>query len=379
MAHGASHPRLFSSADLTRVCVVIPARNERLLVGRCVSSVLTAGVPAANVFVVDDCSSDDTGEVLAAFDGINVLTNVRRLGKSLSLQALIARFDIAGRFDYMSLLDADSYVAPGYFREVLHTFSTDPELVLVCGAPRSERHNWITAFRAVEYQISAVLYRPGQNAVGAITVAPGCAATYRTCLLHDVDWQGGTLVEDMDLTVQVHRRRLGKIGFARDAVAYTQDPQLISDYVGQITRWHSGTWQVMRRHKLPFGGQRVDAEFALLVGEGLIYSTLMMLLPLLICLWPAAVCRWLALDQSMILAASAYCAVATRRLDVLLCAPSYVILRVINSAVFLKTFWSEVVRRRDLNNWFSVQRYHEVARVANVATASGEHRCASSS
>jgi cellulose synthase/poly-beta-1,6-N-acetylglucosamine synthase-like glycosyltransferase len=378
MAHSASHSDLLSSDDLTRVCVVIPARNERLLVGRCISSVLSAGVPAANVFVVNDCSSDDTGEVLAAFDGINVLTNERRLGKSLSLQALIARFDIGGRFAFMSLLDADSYVARDYFREVLRTFSADRELVLVCGAPRSERHNWMTAFRAVEYQISAALYRPGQNAVGAITVAPGCAATYRTCLLGDVDWHGGTLVEDMDLTVQVHRRRLGKIGFAKDAIAYTQDPQLISDYVGQITRWHSGTWQVMRRHKLPLGGQRIDAEFALLVGEGLIYSTLMMLFPLLLALSPGAVWRWVVLDQLMMIAASAYCAAQTRRLDVLFCAPLYVVLRAINSAVFLKTFWSEVVCRRDLTNWFSVQRYHEVARIADVATHTGERPCAPS-
>jgi cellulose synthase/poly-beta-1,6-N-acetylglucosamine synthase-like glycosyltransferase len=267
---------LFEAAGhhIDKLCVVIPARNEELLVGRCIESVLAAGLSANQIFVVNDCSTDSTGAVLASFDGINVLTNEQRRGKSVSLCALIARFNLTERFTYLSLLDADSTVAPEYFGAVVRTFQEASDYVVVCGAPRSERHNWLTAFRALEYMLSAKMYRPGQDALGMITVAPGCAATYRTSILNTLDWHGGTLVEDMDLTVQVHRKALGRIGFASDAIAYTQDPRALRDYVGQITRWHSGTWQVMKRHRLPFGGQRVDAEFALLVGESLVYSSL---------------------------------------------------------------------------------------------------------
>jgi poly-beta-1,6-N-acetyl-D-glucosamine synthase len=360
--------------SLEELCVVIPARNEELLVSRCVASVIAAGVPADQIYVVNDCSSDATGAVLAGIDGINVLTNARRLGKSLSLRSLISQFRLRERFKYLSLLDADSSVAPGYFDEVVRTFHKDPAFVVVCGAPRSERHNWLTAFRALEYLLSAAMYRPGQDALGMITVAPGCAATYCTSILHRLDWDGGTLVEDMDLTVQVHRKHLGRIGFSKDAIAYTQDPRQLRDYVGQITRWHSGTWQVMRRHRLPFGGQRVDAEFALLVGEGLIYSSLVMLLPLLVILWPHAVMRWVLLDQLLVLAGAVYCAAVTRRLDVIAWAPSYGVLRFLNSAIFLKTFWQEIVRQRSLASWFSVQRYSEVA-VTCDAGAERSHQC----
>jgi poly-beta-1,6-N-acetyl-D-glucosamine synthase len=367
---------LFQAAghSLDALCVVIPARNEELLVSRCIASVLAAGLPAAQIFVVNDCSSDSTGAVLAGIDGINVLTNEQRLGKSLSLRSLMAHYHLHERFTYLSLLDADSTVAPEYFEEVVRTFHKDPEFVVVCGAPRSERHNWLTAFRALEYLLSAAMYRPGQDALGMITVAPGCAATYRTSILHHLDWDGGTLVEDMDLTVQVHRKQLGRIGFAKDAVAYTQDPRQLCDYVGQITRWHSGTWQVMRRHRLPFGRQRVDAEFALLVGEGLIYSSLVMLLPLLVMVWPRAVMRWILLDQALILAGSVYCAAVMRRVDVIAWAPSYAVLRFLNSAIFLKTFWQEIVRQRSLASWFSVERYSEVA-ATHDAGRERSHQC----
>lgn len=353
--------------QIDKLCVVIPARNEELLVGRCIESVLAAGVPANQVYVVNDCSTDSTGAVLAAIDGINVLTNEQRLGKSVGICSLITHFKLHERFAYLSLLDADSCVAPAYFDEVLSTFQKDPESVVVCGAPRSERHNWLTAFRALEYMLSARMYRPGQDALGMITVAPGCAATYRTSILQRLEWNGGTLVEDMDLTVQVHRKALGRIGFAKDAIAYTQDPRRLRDYVGQITRWHSGTWQVMKRHRLPFGGQRVDAEFALLVGEGLLYSSLIMLLPLLVIVWPAAVLRWALMDQALVLGGSLYCAIAMRRPDVIMWAPTFTVLRVLSSAIFLKTFWQEAVRQRSLGAWFSVQRYDKLGSTTTTA------------
>jgi cellulose synthase/poly-beta-1,6-N-acetylglucosamine synthase-like glycosyltransferase len=367
---------LFQSAghDLDELCVVIPARNEELLVSRCIASVMAAGVPANQIYVVNDCSTDSTGAVLAGIDGINVLTNEQRLGKSLGLRSLISQFRLHEHYSYLSLLDADSTVAPEYFNEVVRTFRKDPAFVVVCGAPRSERHNWLTAFRALEYLLSAAMYRPGQDALGMITVAPGCAATYRTSILNRLDWDGGTLVEDMDLTVQVHRKHLGRIGFSKDAIAYTQDPKQLRDYVGQITRWHSGTWQVMKRHRLPFGRQRVDFEFALLVGEGLVYSLLVMLLPLLLVVSPGAVMRWLLLDQALVVAGAAYCAAVTRRLDVILWAPSYTVLRFLNSAIFLKTFWQEIVRQRSLGSWFSVQRYNDVA-AAGVAGCERSHQC----
>src|SRR4029434_11194002 len=122
----------------------------------------------------------------------------------------------------------------------------------------------------------------------------------------------------MDLTVQIHRKRLGRIRFAPDAVVYTQDPRRVREYVGQLTRWYCGTWQVMRLHRLPFGRQRLDAEFALLIGGGLFYSVMVVCLAALGCLWPSTMLRWLALDQLVSALGACVCAWRLRRLDVLL-------------------------------------------------------------
>jgi cellulose synthase/poly-beta-1,6-N-acetylglucosamine synthase-like glycosyltransferase len=217
------------------MCVVIPAYNEELLIGRCIQSVLDAGVPPQNVYVVNDRSTDHTAETAAAFENVNVLTNQKQLGKLGGLLRAITDAGLAARYDYLALLDADSHVDGNYFLAVIEQFLGDQETVLVCGAPKSERHNWLTAYRALEYAVTLRAYRAGQHKLGVINVAPGCASTYRTNILAKLDWTGGTLVEDMELTVQIHRRSLGSIGYAPDAVAYTQDPRTIREYFGQLT------------------------------------------------------------------------------------------------------------------------------------------------
>ncbi len=339
------------------ICVVIPARNEEKLIGRCVASVLAAGLDPTHVYAIDDDSTDRTGEILRSFAGVNVLRNQPRRGKAGSLRHAIEHFGLVERYAFVAILDADSQVAEGYFDAVLRMFAGDAQAVLVCGTPRGQAYNYLTAFRTLEYAMSLVLYRKGQDTLGVITVAPGCASVYRSAILDALDWDGGTLVEDMDLTIQIHRKRLGRIRFAPDAVVHTQDPRTIRGYVGQLTRWYSGTWQVMRLHRLPFGRQRLDAEIALLIGEGLAYSLLVLAIPALAWVWPLATLRWLLLDQAVLGLAAVLFAWRLRRLDVLVWFPAFAPLRVIGCLVLLRTFWLEVIRQRTLQTWFSVSRY----------------------
>ena len=353
--------RLLPSDELTRLpddlCVIIPAHNEELLIGRCIRSVVAAGVAPHHVFVVNDGSTDGTLDAATRAADVNVLTNPTALGKLSAVRCGLAHFDLARRYKYVALLDADSHVAPDYFAEVFVRFMADPSVVLVCGAPHSERHNWLTAYRALEYAVTLRAFRSGQDVLGVITVAPGCASTYATRILDQLEWDSQTLVEDMDLTVQIHRQRLGRVVFVPHAVAYTQDPRTISHYVGQITRWYSGTWQVMLLRRLPFGKQRIDAEFALLTGEGLLYGALMLAIPLLLWLQPAAVLAWLLLDQALWLGLAVIFAVHGRRPDILFYFPAYLGIRVVNCVVLLRTFWLEVIRRKTRRQWFSVARY----------------------
>jgi len=359
---------------LDGVCVVIPAFNEEQLVSRCVASVLSAGLAPRQVFVIDDCSTDRTRDVLAMFDGIQVIENPTRLGKLRGLQRALDLYQLPERFDFIALLDADSHVDEMYFDTIARTFAADPDATLVCGSPRSERRNWLTAYRAFDYDASSWMYKDAQDVLSVIAVAPGCASVYRSSVVRSLDWSGGTLVEDMDLTVQIHRRGLGRIRYAAQAISHTQDPQRLRDYIGQITRWYSGTWQVMRLRRLPRGWQRIDLEYGLLVGESLTFSILVMLLPLALLMWPGAVLRALLFDQLVAAVLVIVSAVRLRRCDVVLWFPTFAFLRAINCFIWVRTFWTEIVRGKSLDVWFTPQRYERPS--SDHANRQGGSLCA---
>src|SRR5438132_5552944 len=92
-------------------------------------------------------------------------------------------------------------------------------------------HNSLTAYRCLAYWMSHAIYKSGQNNMGVITVTPGCASSFRSDAFSQLDWNTDTIVEDMDCTIQIHRKKLGKIIFQREAIVSTQDPRTLRDYV----------------------------------------------------------------------------------------------------------------------------------------------------
>src|SRR6188472_2014659 len=99
LALGSGRPEKIPVPD--DICVVIPAHNEELLLGRCIRSVLAAGLDPGQVYVVNDGSTDATAAVAAAVPGINLLTNDAPCGKLGALRRGIAHFGLVARYRYL--------------------------------------------------------------------------------------------------------------------------------------------------------------------------------------------------------------------------------------------------------------------------------------
>ncbi len=110
---------------------VIPAYNEEALIGPCVEAVLRevkrTGINA-EIIVVNNASSDRTGEVAAAFPGVTV---VNELQKGL-VHARRAGFE-ASTAELVANIDADTELPEGWIDTVLTTFERQPELVALSG------------------------------------------------------------------------------------------------------------------------------------------------------------------------------------------------------------------------------------------------------
>lgn len=347
-----------------KLCVVIPAFNEALVIGRCIESLIQAGLSPPDIYVIDDGSTDGT-YLEAAQRAVNVITSGTNRGKAKAIEMAIEEFRLTERYEYMALLDADTYVNPDYVRCLIEGFEKWPSAVIICGQAKSSPHNWLTAYRAFVYLICHFAYKGGQSVSGSILVAAGCASAYRCSILGKIDWSSETLVEDMDITVQVHRKDLGNVCYEAGAVTYTQDPRTLGCYIGQVNRWFSGTWQVVQKHRLPWGGQKIDVEFFFLLTEGLLFSLIVVSAPFFAFSFPLAVVGFLAMEIFVSFLAAMAIGVFDRRLDVVKWSFLFVFMRVVDCCIFLFTFINHFVLKNRYHRWFRVARYSNLKEVRN--------------
>jgi cellulose synthase/poly-beta-1,6-N-acetylglucosamine synthase-like glycosyltransferase len=265
--------------------VLIPAHNEALVIEESLRSIM-ALVPRDNVHVVSDGSTDATVEI-ARRAGARVIETQENVGKAGALEEAIGRFDLIQRFPVVMLLDADTRVEPGYFTAALPMFD-HPEVVAVAGCVRTARDRRMTLGGKVLVGHRTRIYAVGQRALkfgqtwlrsNATPIVPGFASLYRTDVLPQMEMNPpGLVIEDFNMTFEVYQKRLGKVGFTLQAVAVTQDPDNLRDYVRQTKRWAIGLWQTVRRH--PPQANLFTAMLTLLLIELITSSLLFFLLPL---------------------------------------------------------------------------------------------------
>ena len=92
-----------------QVSIIVPAYNAELYVGRCLRSLLkqTLDVDNYEIIVINDCSTDNTKQVINPFIGdINYLENNKKLGLPETLNTGIKN----AKGQFIIRVDADDYV-----------------------------------------------------------------------------------------------------------------------------------------------------------------------------------------------------------------------------------------------------------------------------
>ena len=277
--------RMLTVADLA---VLMAAHNEEVVIDDSLTAI-TALVPPRNVHVVSDASTDKT-VALARQHGVNVIETAVNVGKAGALEEGIRVFGLVERFSVVLLLDADTRLDPDYFRAGLPLFD-DPDIVAVAGCAHSNWHvpglsflgRLVTAHRSRIYALTQRLLKYGQTwrRTNATHIVPGFASMYRTAVLPDITINPvGLVIEDFNMTFEVYRKHLGRVGFTVAARAVTQDPATVHDYIKQTKRWALGLWQTVRRHRLRL--DLLSAMLCVLLLELLTASLAFLVLPVVV-------------------------------------------------------------------------------------------------
>ena len=104
-----------SLADTPTISVCIPARNETHALTDCLEKVLSSDYPKLEIIVLDDCSQDNTSQLIRSFahDGVRFIEGVPPpegwLGRNYALESLAK----AATGKYIIFMGVDTRLAPG--------------------------------------------------------------------------------------------------------------------------------------------------------------------------------------------------------------------------------------------------------------------------
>ena len=345
----------------TDVAVLIPAINEELVIALTLESVLKL-VDKEHIYLVNDGSTDKTEEIAKQY--INNVLTLPNGGKAKALNTSIEYFNLPGKYEYLFFMDADTQPNEEFLDVTMRHFDKDYDKKVVCvvGRVHGLGGTWISKYRKWEYFVAHAIHKRAQSFLRSILVVPGCATVYRSFVFREIQFPRGTLAEDMDFTFLLHRRGHTNMIYEDAAVVYTQDPQTLVGFVKQINRWYTGFWQCVRKHQLPWKGQPLDFEVALLGIEGLYNGLLISMFFLgLPYLYLTGILHFfskpLLLDFGVFFFPTVLLsAIKNRDLSLFFYIPHFYFMRFLSCLVFLKSFFGGFMSEEKEYSW-DTKRY----------------------
>ncbi|ODT81053.1 MAG: glycosyl transferase family 2 [Pelagibacterium sp. SCN 64-44] len=223
-----------------KLAFVIPAYNEEALIGKCLESVLAEIKRAgsdAQVIVVNNASTDRTGEIARSFAGVTVVDEPK---KGL-VNARDAGFAASEGFDLVANIDSDTLVPEGWLDTVYAEFARDPKLVCLSGPYiYYDMSPWNRALVGAFYGLTWLIYILNRYVLRVGSVVQGGNFVFKRAAWAQVGGYDRSIQffgEDTDVAVRLSKvggvkwtfalkmktsgRRLEKEGVFRTAGTYT--------------------------------------------------------------------------------------------------------------------------------------------------------------
>ncbi len=333
----------------TAVTVIVPAYNEAASVADTIRSLQAQTVPPHEIIVVDDCSTDGTGDVARAF-GVTVVRPPSNTGSKAGAQTFGLR---SVRTPLTVAIDADTVLAPDAIERLLPAFD-EAGVAAACGfvLPKRVRSVWERG-RYIEYLFAFTYYKQLQDYYGKPLISSGCFSMYRTAILRaHGGWSSRTLAEDMDLTWTLYQAGHA-VRFVPAAVCYPIEPRTFALMATQLRRWSHGFVQNVRLHwrgllTVPYLRSAVAVAFWDATVAAALY---LVLLPVLaVVLASPWVLLGYVIDAPAVLVPVV--AGAARRGEVgraLASVPAFFVLRTVNALFFLRAACAELLLGRPLH------------------------------
>lgn len=331
--------------------VIVPAYNERESIADTLRSLQAQTRLPERIVVVDDCSTDGTGDIARGLK-VSVVrpssnTGSKAGAQNVALELVDTEFTMA--------LDADTTLAPDAIEKLLEAFD-DSRVAAACGfvIPRFVNTLWERA-RYVEYLLAFTWYKPLQDYFHKPLISSGCFSMYRTSMLKAHDgWQTRTLAEDMDLTWSFHEHG-HEVRFVPEAVCYPIEPHNFAFMSRQLKRWSHGFLQNVKLHWRGVLDVPYLRVFVMVAAWDALIASLayVVLIPLLVIFFSMPILLLAYVIDFPIVMIPVLAKARERKeiLKALTSAPCFIVLRLANSFFILEAFFTEFVLKKSFSTY----------------------------
>jgi cellulose synthase/poly-beta-1,6-N-acetylglucosamine synthase-like glycosyltransferase len=329
------------------LCLLVAAHDEELVIAQTINSAIAAGMNPEHIYVVDDNSSDQTSRIARSILGRGNVMKVHRSGKGLALTKGAKRFGLTNQYRWIHIADADGGFAPDYFRVFRRQLRV--KYAAATGYVRSLPGGPVSQYRVYEYTVGLEIHRRFQSMTHTVPIIPGPTSCFRADVFARLDFANHSLTEDFDVTLQIHRQKLGRVQFIPDAVAYTQDPRNTRDFLKQIMRWNRGIMQGVHRHKIGRRLSPIDAYLSYQIFQNfLFFFNYCIVTPLLVARYHTLIiaAQIFVFDVLLTLLMAILVAIRSKRWDILSAFPFIYAYRWLTMYAFLRSFIEVSVLRK---------------------------------
>lgn len=236
------------------VSILVPAHNEGKVIGNTAEALLRFDYPADRyeIIIVNDNSSDDTGEVLEGIKrrypqrNFTIITTTKQNGGKGKSNALNIGFS-QSRGELIAIYDADNTPERPALRILVNTILQDKKLGAVIGKFRTRNRdkNLLTRFINIETLTFQWMAQAGRWKMFHLCTIPGTNFVVRRSIIEQIGgWDVKAIAEDTEISFRIYQMGY-RIRYMPQAVTWEQEPQTISVWLKQRKRWATGNFYVL--------------------------------------------------------------------------------------------------------------------------------------
>lgn len=251
------------------VTVLVACYNEEGAIARTLTSLAAQDYQGElEVVILNDGSTD--GTVAAAREAltrlvfpprhqVQILDLPRNMGKATALNTGLA----TTRHMLVLTVDGDCQLACDAVSNIVERMLADPaDTVAVAGAVlvRNSRRNLLTRAQEWDYFHGIAAVKRMQSMYHGTLVAQGAFSLYRRDALQEVGGWPACVGEDIVVSWALLKAGY-RIGYAEDALVFTDVPDRLTQFARQRKRWSRGLIEAFKAHGALLGSRRLTTLF----------------------------------------------------------------------------------------------------------------------